>query len=123
MGSKLEKRLQQKDINQTPKIIIEELFTYMDNKRYQYEEQEFIYRQKIRETNNIILNLKNELKTPDELTVQQIKGINEYIKEQKAEIEKYKREIRLIIINCNILWKNELKMDKVLGYGLEEPSL
>jgi len=119
MDNKLEKRLQQKDINQTPKVILDELFTYMDNKRYQYEEQEFIYRQKIRETNNIILNLKNELKTPDELTVNQIKGINEYIKEQKAEIEKYKREIRLIIINCNILWKNELKMDKVLRYGLE----
>ena len=118
MGSKLEKRLQQKDINQTPKVILDELFSYMDNQRCQYEEQELDYHRKITKTQKRISHFQNELKY-ENYTEQEIKDTNEYIKEQKAEIEKYKREIRLIIINCNILWKNELKMDKVLGYGLE----
>ena len=38
----------------------------------------------------------------------------------KSEIEKYKREIRLITINCDILWANEIKIDKIMGMGLED---
>lgn len=119
MNNKLEKRLQQKDINQTPKVILEELFTYMDEKRCQYEEQVFIYRKKITETKNIICNLKEELKIPGELTINEIKGIKLHIENRYKSIENYKKEIRLIFINCDILYKNELKMDKILGYGFE----
>ena len=120
MDNKLEKRFNQQDINSTPKVILEDLFNYVDEHRCRYEEQEFDYRKKIRDLEKIIEGRKNELKDPGELTVNQIKGINEYIKDQKVDIEKCKKEIRLIHINCDILWKNELKMDKVLGYGLED---
>lgn len=120
MDNKLEKRFNQQDINSTPKVILEDLFNYMDERRCHYEEQEFDYRKKISDLEKIITGLKNELKDPGELTVNAIKGIKQYIDDQKGDIEKYKREIRLIYINCNILWKNELKIDKVLGYGLED---
>lgn len=119
MDNKLEKRFMQKDLNATPKTVLEDLFMYMDEKRCDYEEQEFNYRKKINDVQKIIDGLTKELQEPDELTVKAIKGISEYIKDQKKDIEKYKREIRLITINCDILWKNELKADKILGYGLE----
>ncbi len=118
MDNNLEKRFMQKDIDATPKTVLEDLFIYMDEKRCHYEEQEIDYRKKIFETNKIIEGCKQSLKESDELNVRTIKGICEYIKEQKKAIERYKREIRLISINCDILWKNELKTDKILGYGL-----
>ncbi len=120
MDNNLEKRFQQKDFDVTPRTILEDLFNYMDERRCHYEEKEFDYHNKINKLEKIIEGLKNELKEPGELTVNTIKGINEYIKEQKNEIEKYKREIRLININCDILWANEIKINKIMGLGLED---
>ena len=120
MDNRLETRFQQKEFDATPKKILIEFFNYMDEKRCHYEEQIIDYKRKISEVETIITGLQNELKDPGELTVNAIKGINEYIKEQKNEIEKYKREIRLITINCDILWANEIKIDKIMGLGLED---
>lgn len=120
MDNKLEKRITQHDIDATPKPILEEFFNYMDEKRIKYEEKECKYHKQISTYQVRIQELNNALTDPDELTVKEIKAINEYIKTIKQEIIDAKREIRLIHINCNILWKNELKADKILGYGLEE---
>lgn len=117
--NELEKRFMQKDINLTPKAILEDLFVYMEERRCNYEEQELKFRTTINEIKTIIKNLQQEVKESDEYSIKTVKSISKYIKEQKKEIEMYKRAIRLIKINCDILWKNELKADKILGYGLE----
>lgn len=121
MENKLEKRLQQKDINVTPKIILEDLFTVMDNKRIAYEESVFDYKRKIETYNCRINELKEELEDPsDDTTIKELKDMRAWIKDYEQQISDTQKEIRLILINCNILWQNELKMDKVLGYGLDE---
>lgn len=121
MENKLEKRLQQKDINATPKTILEDLFSTTDEKRIGYEEQITKYKNKINSYNSRIDELKKELEDPcDDTTVKELKDMKSWIKDYEQLILEAKKEIRLLIINCNILWKNELKMDKVLGYGLEE---
>ena len=53
------------------------------------------------------------------LSKREVRNINEYIESLKNDIVQAKREIRLLYINCNILWKNELKIGKILGYELE----
>ncbi len=121
MKNKLEKRLQQKDINATPKTILEDFFSTADEKRIGYEEQITKYKSKIKNYNSRIDELKKELKNPyDDTTVKDLKDMRAWIKDYEQLILEAKKEIRLLLINCNILWKNELKMDKVLGYGLEE---
>ena len=119
MNNELEKRFMQKDINITPKTVLEYLFVYMDERRCNYEEQELKFRKTVNEIKTTIKNLQQEIKESDEYSIKTVKNISKYIKEQKKEIEMYKREIRLIKINCDILWNNELKADKILGYGLE----
>lgn len=121
MENKLEKRLQQKDINATPRAILEDFFSTTDEKRIGYEEQIPKYKNRIKSYNSRIDELKKELEVPcDDTTVKELKDMRIWIKDYEQLIEKAEKEIRLLIINCNILWKNELKMDKVLGYGLDE---
>lgn len=121
MENQLEKRLQQKDIDATPKTILADLFNSTDEKRIAYEEQLPNYKRKINTYNSRINELKQELENPtDDTTVKELKDMKTWIKDYEQMIIDTKKEIRLILINCDILWKNELKMDKVLGYGLEE---
>ena len=117
---KKESRFQQKDINATPKIILKNYFQCIEEKRIGYEEQILIYKKQITILENKINDFKTELKTPNNLTINEIKSIKEMIKDLENDVNNAKKEIRLIIINCNILWKNQLKMDKILKYGLEE---
>jgi len=120
MNNKLEKRMKQKDIDATPKSILEDLFTQMDNRRIAYEESIFDYKRKIKSYQIRINELKNELENPqDDITIKELKDIKQWKKDYEQMILDTKKEIRLIIINCNILWQNELKMDKILEYGLE----
>ena len=120
MENELEKRLQQEVINATPKVILEELFIYMDEKRIKYEENMFDFNRKI-ETYKLRINeLKKEIENPsDETTVKELKEMKQWLLDYEESIKNAKKEIRLININCSILFKNELKMDKILGYGLE----
>ena len=119
MENELEKRLQQEVINATPKVILEELFTYMDEKRMKYEESMFDYNRKIETYKLRMKELEKELENPsDETTVKQLKEMKQWILDYKESIKNAKKEIRLININCDILWKNELKMDKILGYEI-----
>lgn len=121
MKNQLEKRLQQKDIEATPKTILVGLFALIDEKRNAYEEQVVIYKRKINIYDIRINELRKVLETPaDEITIKELKEIKTCIKEYEQKILDARKEIRLILINCNILWKNELKMDKVLEYGLAE---
>lgn len=120
MDNNLESRFQQKDINATPKIILKNYFQCIEEKRIGYEEQILIYKKQITILENKINDFKTELKTPNNLTINEIKSIKEMIKDLENDVNNAKKEIRLIIINCNILWKNQLKMDKILKYGLEE---
>lgn len=121
MKNQLEKRLQQKNIEATPKTILADLFISTDEKRIAYEEQVFNYKRKINTYNSRINELREELENPkDETTVKELKDMKTWIKDYEQMILDAKKEIRLILINCNILWKNELKMDKVLEYGLDE---
>ncbi len=120
MDNKLEKRMLQNDINQTPKTVLEELFTRTEEKRISYEEQIPFYKQQIEHFKNRIKMVEKVLKHPKKYDVQDLNVHIEYKEILENNIREYKREIRLISINCSILWKNVLKMDKVLGYGLEE---
>lgn len=118
MEHNLEKRLLQKDINNTPKVILEHLFYLSEEKRIRYEESEFKYKKKEYKIKNEILPLLfNDLKNETELRY--IKSIKKNIKHQLNMIKKYRKELKLIRLNENILWINVLKMDKILDYGLE----
>ena len=119
MDNKLEKRFLQQNLNVTPKNILEDLFNYMDEKRIKYEEQEFHYKRLISKFNRRINELQKELDEDKRLSKREVRNINEYIESLKNDIVQAKREIRLLYINCNILWKNELKIGKILGYELE----
>ncbi len=120
MDNNLEQRIQQKDINAIPKIILQNYFQRIDERRISYEEQIPLYKKQITIWENIIKDFKEQLKTPDDLTLNEIKSIKELIKELENNISNAKKEIRLICINCTILWQNQLKMDKILEYGLEK---
>lgn len=118
MENSLVKRLLQKEINKTPKKILEHLFYLSEEKRLAFEESEFDYKKKINKIKEEILpilfkELKNETK------YKYIKKIKSNIKHQMNLIKKNKKELKLIRINENILWSNALKMNKILDYGLE----
>ena len=117
MDNKLENRLLQQELEKTPKNILEDLFNYMDEKRIKHEEQEFHYKRLISKFNRRINELQKERKGSSK---REIRNINEYIESLKNDIVQAKKEIRLLHINCTILWKNELKIGKFLGYELED---
>ncbi len=119
MDNKLEKRFLQQNLNVTPKNILEDLFNYMDEKRIKYEEQEFHYKRLISKFNRRTNELQKERDEDKSLSKREVRNINEYIESLKNDIVQAKKEIRLLYINCNILWKNKLKIRKILGYELE----
>lgn len=120
MQNQLEKRLLQQDINVTPKAILEELFASTDEKRCKYEEQIIEFRNRIDRCQKRINEVEKMLKHPKKYGIEDVNVHIEYKDSMNELIAEYRKEIRLICINCDILWKNELKMDKVLEYGLEE---
>lgn len=117
--NRVETKLSQEQVNATPKEVLEHLFQLSEDKRIAYEESENKYRKEIYRIKEVILpRMHKELS--EETNPKYIRGYKENIKHQMNLVDKYKSELKLIHQNEDILWANALKMDKVLGYGLED---
>ncbi len=111
MKTKTEKRISTEELKTTSKNILEELFKHYDNERIKYEELITKYIEYNKRQEKIIKELKKEKNE---------KNINKkMIKVSENIIKKNKQKIKLFIINTDILWDNELKISKELGYDLE----
>ena len=117
--NRVETALTQEQINATPKEVLEHLFLLSEDRRLAYEESENKYKNAIYRIKEVILpRMHKELS--EETNPKYIRGYKENIKHQMNLVDKYKSELKLIHENENTLWDNALKMDKVLGYGLED---
>lgn len=111
MKTKLEKSLSTEEVKSTSKNILEQLFIHYDNERIKYEELITKYRNNNKCQQKIIKELKREKNG---------KNINKkLIKVAENIINKNKQKINNFIMNTDILWNNELKIGKELGYDLE----
>lgn len=111
------KEFKAEDLEKTPKTILEELFKHIENQRIEIEEKP------IYNLNKRILVLKesveviNEsIKTADK---SDLENLQEMLKSENELIIEFKNKIKEKIAETDILWANQLKIGKILGYELD----
>lgn len=117
---KIEKEqvLQTQDLDKTPKAILEQLFSYIENHRIKTEENELSYfNKKVYYFKNLIEELKDDAIN---LGKEELKENKKTVDVYEKFIKDYKKEISKIHENLNILWDNELKIGRILNYELED---
>ena len=116
MNYNLEKRFKQLELQQTPNSILECLFQESFESRTNYEKKIYKHQKEIKRFQSIIDNFEDDLKKTRKR--KDIKSLKLAIKKFQQKQNQHKKFIRIISINTNILWKNELKIAKILGYDL-----
>lgn len=111
----LEKRFLKSDFEKTPHSILEELCRTLDERRIDIERKMTKLRSKIKMLKNEHAEMVEESKT---LSGEELKQAKDGLAAHKEMIDKNNKEWRLLRINTDILWQNQLKIGAVLGYDL-----
>lgn len=114
----LEKKFLTTDLKKTPEQILKTLFQYMDESRCNLEVFMNMVLKEISRMKEHIEQFNEELKTETEK--KWIKSIKKAIKNRNAKIVKLRYRHKLLDTNHKILWLNQLRIGRILGYELED---
>jgi tRNA U34 5-carboxymethylaminomethyl modifying GTPase MnmE/TrmE len=117
MTIELEKKLLTNDLEKTPAVILEQLFSYIENHRIKTEEGLSRFNKEIERLKGHIEEFNNELLTA---TKKEMKILKQAIQDRQESIKNVQKRRRTVFVNLDILWLNQLRIGRILGYELED---
>jgi predicted nucleic acid-binding Zn-ribbon protein len=109
MTIELEKKLLTKDLEKTPAVILEQLFSYIETHRIKTEGSTFTsLNRRISRLKEGLNGFEEELITAEK---EEAKEIQEAIKNWQEKLKEVTRERRVMNINFDILWRNQLRIE------------